>query len=172
MVDVYAAQGQTSDLVTTAQNTAGVPTEILRVDPEDGTFVRFLNRVATGKSAGIPVYAKFKDSSGNDLALNSSFEFQARRAGHNSWSKVSEVVASIQYWNANSLTKQRNEENVDAVKVGLQYPEASSQTGAAPTVDVRDIDDFRVVLDSTDVIDWSNSSWYFDSDAVETHPRG
>jgi hypothetical protein len=172
MVDLYAANGSTVDQVETEQNNPGVMDPILKVNPDRGTFLRFLNHVSKGTASGLPLYFKLRDSNGDLLPQNTDIQLKAQVAGMNGWMNVSELVQSINYWNTNDLTTQRDKDNVDNVKVNLTHPEASGKAGARESVDVRDIDTLAVAIDSAAQVDWSQSEYYFESNAVEEHSRG
>lgn len=173
MVDIYAATGSTSDYVTTATNATGTdrPTPIMQVSPERGTFLRFLNKVARGEEIGMPVYFKLKDSNGNPLPNNTELTFEAKQAGHNDEVTVSVKLKNISFWQNNSITTQRNKDNIDNAKVELQYPESAEKSGARPHLDIRDIDDLYVSAVSSAAVDWSQSEFYFDSQAVKQGER-
>lgn len=145
-----------SDVVSQEQNTPGVKTPILTVEPEDGTKIEFLNRVSVGSAAGLPIYAKLRDSNGDPLPVGTSMVLTARKAGEDDYSNVSEVVGDIRAYNNQDISDQQNSENVDSVKVELN----------GELVSIRDIDDFRVELDSSVQIDWDQSEFYFDRRAV------
>ena len=172
MVDLYAANGGSTDEVTTETNKTGVMDPILKVNPDRGTFLRFFNYVSKGSASGLPLYFKLKDSNGNDLPQNTDLQLQAQVAGMNGWMNVSELVQSINYWNTNSLTTQRDKDNVDNVKVDLTHPEASGNAGTRESVDVRDIDTLAVAIDSAAQVDWNKCEFYFDSEAVQEYSRG
>ncbi|MEA5388342.1 hypothetical protein VB779_15720 [Haloarculaceae archaeon H-GB11] len=171
--DIYAAKGKSADAVTTHQNEPASPrpSPILEVVPDQGTFLRFLNRVAKGDEQGIPIYAKLKDSNGDPLPVNTSLYMEIQVAGMTTTMKVSEVVKSIDQYQTLSISEQRNADNVDATKLILQAPETADESGAVPHVDVRDIDALYLTAESSAKVDWSNSELYFDSNAVEKHGR-
>ena len=171
-MDLYAALGNTTDQVITHQNTAGVRTPILEVSAERGTFTRLLNHVAKGSETGLPVYFTLKDSAGNLLSMNTSIRFEAEGAGMSDSVKVSEEVETINHWQNNDLTTQRNVDNVDASKIELRYPEISPKNGERDHVDIKDTDTLYVTAEAAEVVDWSKSEWYFDSNAVENHGYG
>jgi len=171
--DIFAAKGDSADVVTVFQNSPASPrpTPILSVDPEQGTFLRFLNQVAKGSEEGIPVYADLRDSNGDPLPLNTTLFIEIEPAGMETALKVSETLKTIQPYQTLSISDQRDEDNVDAVKITLEAPETSSETGAVPKIDVRDIDTLTVSIDSAAQIDWSQSQFYFESNAVEQKGR-
>lgn len=173
MVDVYLSNGSASDAVVEHTNAAGIDraTPILEVDADRGTFVRLLNRVDRGDEIGIPFYMKLRDSNGDPLPTNTRMKVELQRAGNDDTHKISEQIEQIAFWNQNSLTVQRDVDNIDNAKVVLEYPEASSNEGAAPFHDVRDIDALYVSIESAAQIDWSQSEFYVDNAAVQEGSR-
>lgn len=173
MADIYISNGSASDVVVQHTNAAGIEraTPILEIDPDRGTFLRLLNRVARGDEIGIPVYMKLRDSNGDPLPTNTLVKFELERAGGDDQHKVSEEVKQISFWNSNDITTQRDVDNIDNAKVTLEYPEAASKNGAAPFHDVRDVDSFYVSIESAAEIDWSKSEFYFDTAAIEEGSR-
>ncbi|WP_435074930.1 hypothetical protein [Halorubrum sp. HHNYT27] len=173
MVDVYLSNGDSAEEVVEHTNASGIEraTPILEIDPDRGTFIRLLNQVDRGSETGIPIYMKLRDSNGDPLPTNTRVKFELRRAGDDDTHKVSEQIEQISFWNQNSLTVQRDVDNIDNAKVVLEYPEAASNTGAAPFHDVRDIDAFYVSIESAAVIDWSQSEFYIDNAAVKEGSR-
>lgn len=139
-----------SSIATQETNTAGVTTPVLEIDPDNGTMLRFLNRVASGDDAGLPVIAKFKDAANNVLPTDTELIFRVVRPTDDEPMAVSVKADNIAAWNGLSISDQRNEENIDAVKVELK--------GAA--INVRDKDTLRVEVNSSAQIDWSNSELY------------
>ncbi|QIO23722.1 hypothetical protein [Haloarcula sp. JP-L23] len=173
--DLFAAEGKTADAVTVSQNapSSPVPTPILELNPDRGQFLRLLNRVAMGEAQGIPIYADLRDSNGDPLPVNTSLFFALKPSGHHTSMKVSEVVESIDQFTNLTISEQRNVDNIDAVKFTLQFPEThpNKPGDATQFVDIRDIDEFFVMCDSAAQIDWSQSSFYIESSAVEQSGR-
>lgn len=168
MVELYADHGTTSDPVEAVQNVAGVETPVLRISPERGTFLRILNNVAAGSAKGVPIYAEFNDSNGDPLPTNTRFWFALKMAGKDQPLQVSETIGNISEWNVLDLTEQRDSEKVDSVKVNLQTPETAPNGGQPmDSLDVRYIDEARVMMDSATAIDWSKSSFYVDKNAAK-----
>lgn len=171
--DIFAAKGSSAEAVTTYQNepSAPRPSPIFEVNPERGTFLRFLNRVAKGEEEGIPIYIKLRDANGDLLPVNTSIKIELEPAGMDKEMVVSETMKSTDQYRTLSLSEQRNSDNVDATKLTLKYPDAAPQSGSAPHVDVRDIDSLFVTIESPVQIDWSQSELYIDSNAVESRGR-
>lgn len=149
-----------SDEVTKQTNVAGVTTPILGVQPEDGTMLRLLNGVSTGDAAGLPVIQKLHDSNGNDLPTDTEYIFRVERPTDDEPISVSVKEDNIAAWNGLSTSEQRNEENIDAVKIELK----------GQTINVRDKDVLTVEINSSAQIDWSNSEWYLVREGVEERP--
>jgi|GEM_PF-646187 len=172
--DIFASEGATAEAVTTAQNAPAspVPTPILEITPERGQFLRFLNRVAKGEESGIPIYMDLRDSNGDPLPTNTSLFLAIEPSGHETTMRVSEALKNISQYNQLTVPEQRNEENVDSVKVELQNPEGLPNGGqSTDKIDVRDIDTAYLLLDSAAQVDHSNTEIYIDSNAVEKHGR-
>ncbi|MBX0322470.1 hypothetical protein EGH21_05440 [Halomicroarcula sp. F13] len=174
-VDLFASEGKTADAVTVSQNapSSPVPTPILEIDPNRGQFLRFFNKVAKGAAQGIPIYLDLRDSNDDPLPVNTTLYFAIKPNGHTTNILVSEVVESIDQYVTLSISEQRNVDNIDAAKLTLQFPETHPEKAGDPTefVDVRDIDQLFLFCDSQAQVDWSNSSAYIESDAVEQRNR-
>lgn len=149
-----------SSEATQQTNDTGVTTPILEIDPESGTLLRFLNKVSTGDASGLPIIAKLQDAAGNDLPADTEMILRVMRPTDDEPVSVSVKEDNIAAWNGLSTSKQRNKENIDAVKVELK--------GAA--INVRDKDTLRVELNSSTQIDWTNSELYFVREGVEELP--
>lgn len=171
--DIFAALGESADAVTTYQNVPAAPrpSPILEISPERGNFLRFFNEVAQGEAAGIPLYFKLRDSNGDPLPVNTTVYLEIEVSGMDKEMVVSEKVKSTSQFRTLSLEEQRSKDNVDATKFVLKYPDAAPQSGNAPYIDVRDIDALYVTIDSAVQVDWSESEFYFESDAVELNGR-
>jgi len=172
--DIFASEGATAEAVTTSKNapSSPVPTPILEITPERGQFLRFLNRVARGEEAGMPIYMDLRDSNGDPLPTNSSLFLAIEPSGHETTMRVSEALKNISQYNQLTVNEQRNVDNVDSVKVELQKPEGLPNGGQSTSkIDVRDIDTAYLLLDSSAQVDWSQSEVYIDSNAVEKHGR-
>jgi hypothetical protein len=149
-----------SSEATQQTNTTGETTPILEIDPDDGTFLRFLNRVSVGEAAGLPIIAQFKNGGNNYLPSDTALILRAVRPTDDSPVAVSVQEDNIAPWNGLSTSEQRNEENIDSVKTQLK--------GAQ--VNIRDVDTLRVEINSSDQIDWTNSELYFVREGVEELP--
>lgn len=149
-----------SDEATQQTNTAGVPTPILEISPDDGTLIRLLNRVANGQENGIPIFMDLNDGAGNDLPADTEFYLRAERPTDDEPVVVSVAEDNIAAWNGLSIADQRDEERIDQVKTELKAGE----------VNIRDKDVLEVVVVSSAQIDWANSELYFYAPAVRELP--
>lgn len=147
-----------SEEATQEQNVAGVTTPILVVSPDD-TLFRLLNAVGSGDEYGIPMFADLTDTNGNPMPVDTSLVFRVKRPTDDEPITVSVKEDNISPWNNLSTAEQRHEDNIDAVKIELQ----------GQAVNVRDKDEFRVEVNSTEQIDWSASEMYFPREAVREH---
>lgn len=160
--DLFASEGTSSDEVTTETNTTGVLDPILRVSPERGQFIKVRNRGPRGKRSGLPIYANLKDGSDNDLPADTEVAIAYLPTGADQFEVVSDKFANITPYRLNSITEQQTEDKVDSVKHEL--------TGAS--VNVRDVDDLLVAIDSGTQIDHSNSTILFEPANVEEGDMG
>lgn len=169
MTDIFAQEGASASEVTTYQNVAGGDNfdPILAVEPERGTALRFLNRVARGRELGIPIYKRLRDSNGDLLPNNTEFALKADAPGMTEPVIVSEVRKTMSFANSNDLSTQRDEEHIDGAKVVLQYPETSGKTGARERLDIQDVDTFYFTIRSAAQVDWSQSALIIDNKAVK-----
>lgn len=168
MTEIYADAGVTADGVTTQANDTGHMTPILTLEPDQGTWIRILNSVSQGVKAGLPLFLDLKDTNGDDLPSNTRLVFRVKRAGMTRAVEVSKELKSIAFWNMKDINTQQDKDQIDNTKLELAYPEASGQQNAARShVDVRDIDEFQVCIESTTQVDMSKSAVYLGSEAVE-----
>lgn len=171
MVDLYAATGDSVEEVETLQNTADVMTPILKIKPERGMFLRFLNNVVKGEGDGLPLYFKLRSAADTLLPMNTNVQLQVSVSGQNGRMNVSELVRSIDFWNNNSITTQQNKDNIHNAKINLTHPESSPKSGTRQSIDVRDIDAFFVSIESSAVVDHTYTKFLFESDAVKEYAR-
>jgi hypothetical protein len=155
---LFAAEGSTSNYVTTETNTAGQRTPILEISPKDGVGVVIHNSVDVGqKRAGFPIYADLRDSAGDQISLDSEIAIGYESPTDDSIQVVSIPLSNISTYRKKTIQQQQNRENVDSVKHELK----------GPKLEVRDIDTAYLLLDSVDQIDHAQSEIYIDSDAVD-----
>jgi hypothetical protein len=149
-----------SDEATQETNVAGVTTPILTTTPDQGTLLRLLPAVSMGKAQGLPIYMDLRDSNDDPLPVDTSFVLRALRPTNDEPVTVSVKEDNIASWNNLSVPEQRNEDNVDAVKIELK----------GDRVNVRDKDTLRFEVESSAVIDWSNSELYVEREGVIEEP--
>lgn len=149
-----------SSEATEQTNVAGELTPILEINPGDGTLLRFLNAVTTGAAPGLPVFMDLNDGGNADLPADTEFILRVVRPTDDSPVAVSVREDNVAAWNGLSLAEQRNEENIDSVKIEMK----------GQAINVRDKDVLRVEIDSSAQIDWSNSELYFAREGIEERP--
>ncbi|WP_340101221.1 hypothetical protein [Salinibaculum salinum] len=149
-----------SDEVTQEQNQTGITSPVLVVDPEDGTLIHLHNRVSSGDAVGLPIFGKFRDSDGNPLPTDTKLVLRALRPTDHEPVVVAVAESNISPWNQLSTSEQRNEENIDQVKIELK----------GDHINIRDKDFLRIEMESDTQIDWSNSELYFARNGVSEHP--
>ncbi|WP_256299917.1 hypothetical protein [Haloarchaeobius salinus] len=155
---LFAAEGQTSNYVTTQQNTPGQLTPVLEIQPEDGVGLVIHNRVDVGqKVKGFPIYADLRAGSGDPLPLDSRVAIGYESPTDDSLQVVSVPMSNISTYRKKSIKDQQNRENVDSVKHELK----------SSRLEVRDIDTAYLLIESSEVIDHTGSEVYIDSDAVD-----
>jgi len=164
---IFSQAGTTSDIVSAETNSTGKWDPILTANPDRGTWTRIKNMVRAGTAMGVPVYAKFKDSNNNELPVGSAFRFSVDVAGERQPQILSEEVDNIGVWNRLSLSEQQDVDNIDAVKVRLQDPVGNP----VDAIRFRDVDEFRVELNSGTQIDTSNLEFVIDRSATEEGSR-
>jgi hypothetical protein len=158
-----------SDIAEQVENTTGVMSPILRIDPTDGTLLTFLNRVDVGTAEGLPLFFKlYSDAAGTtELPNDTEVQLLAKRPEDSRLRPVSVVEDSLSVWRENSISQQRNEEIIDQTKLELQSPDGQD----AARVNVRDVDEFAVAVRSSAQIDWTESELYFYRGGVEEKQR-
>jgi len=166
--DLFAQNGNSASSVNTYQNvpSAPDPTPVFEVDPDRGLFIRIANRVASGQELGVPVYMKLRDSNNNDLPASTSAFWTMTVQGQEQAHKVSAKRATMQHYLSNTITQQRDKDNIDAAKFVLQRPETGPTSEPVNSLQIRDVDTFRLEIDSSATIDWSNSELYIDTNAT------
>lgn len=149
-----------SNEATQETNVTGKTDTVLSVNPNDGTLLRFLNRVSTGSARGLPLIMKLRDANDNVLPADTKLIFRVLRPTDDEPVPVSVAEDNIAPWNGLTTQEQRNEENIDAVKIEL----------SGEKINIRDKDVLRVEINSSAQIDWANSELYFLREAVEERP--
>jgi hypothetical protein len=149
-----------SQYATQRTNTAGKREPILEYQPENGTVAQIKNAVAKGREAGVPIYFKFRGANGNPLPDDTEVLLRVDVPSKTEPLVVSEKLKNISSWNAISIGDQRNEENIDQLKLELE----------GRVINIRHFDTLTVELKSSAVIDWANSEFYVDGKATRTVP--
>ena len=170
--DLYAVNGETPSEVETQENVPGVMTPILTIQPDRGHWFRILNNVAKGKEDGLPIYQQLVDQNGDPMPATTKLVLKARGAQMTEAVRVSELLRNISYYNQYSIKEQRNEENVDGAKIELEWPENSSKTGSRPHIDITDLEEFQICVESPRVVDPNALETYIDSNAVSQYSKG
>lgn len=145
---------------TQLTNQTGVQDPILEVDPENGTLLKFHDEVPMGDARGLAVIGKFRDANGNPLPTDTTLVATVDRPTDDVPTAVSVQEDNIAPWNGLTTQEQRNEENIDAVKINLK----------GDTINVRDKDTLRFELESSTAIDWNNSEFYIVREGVDEEP--
>ncbi len=173
MTDLNIVDGSSTDEVVSHQNApaAARPTPIAEIDPEQGTVIRLKNLEVDGK-VGIPMYMKLRASDGAHIPINSSLYFEVERAGQDGTVKHSVQMESLDFYEANTLSEQRDADKRKFALLTLTHAENAPQSGPVRYIDIRDVDSGYLVLDSADQVDWSQSRWFIASEAAETLSKG
>lgn len=145
---------------TQETNTADVLTPILTIDPTDGVFLQLHNRVSQGKAVGLPIIFKLRDSANNLIDVDSKMLLRVERPEQDEPTAVSVAENNLAAWRDLTTAEQRDEDNIDSVKVELKDD----------NVNVRDKDTLTVEVDSPDVVDWANSELFFVREGVDEFP--
>ena len=150
-----------SNIVETVANSPNELTPIFTVDPEDGTYVTIENEVSQGDAAGIAIYAKLFDADGDPLPTDTTMVLSGRRPGDTRYQTLSYEQDNISTYNNKSISDQQDSNHVDSVKHELK----------AERVNIRDVDEFAVEINSDVAIDWGESKLYFERTGVSEHQR-
>lgn len=173
MTDLNIVNGTATDELITHQNApaSAKPTPVVEVDPEQGTYLRLKNVPSPdGSVAGLPIYAKLRNSAGDHLPVTSSMYFEVIRAGEDDATKHSIKLESLEFYATNSINEQRDEDVARHAYLPLTAGDAANGE-QVQAINVRDVDTAYFVLDSPEQIDWSQSKWFIASEAVDTHSR-
>ncbi|SER15434.1 hypothetical protein [Natrinema salaciae] len=155
-LSLYAALGDTSKYVTTQTNITDQLTPVLSIRPKDGVGVLIRNAVNVGDKSGLPIYGKFRDSNGNPLPANTRVALGYEAPTDESIQVVSDPKATIASYIKNSVSDQQDDRKVDAVKHQLK----------GSKLEIRDIDDAYILVDSSEQIDHTQSEIYFEESAL------
>jgi len=149
-----------SDIASQETNTTGQMDTILAIDPDSGTRLRLSNQIPTGSASGLAIFFKLRDNNSNALPTDTEFLLRAERPTDDTPVAVSTKEDNIAAWNALDISDQRDQDNIDAVKVELK--------GSA--VNIRDKDELLVSVNSSVQVDWSNSELYIVRQGVDELP--
>ncbi|OLZ39870.1 hypothetical protein A6E15_02230 [Natrinema saccharevitans] len=155
-LQLYAALGDSSKYVETQTNTPDQLTPVLSINPKDGVGVLFRNRVDVGDKAGIPIYGKFVDTNGNPMPASTRVAIGYQAPTDESIQVVSDPKSTIASYIKNSVSDQQDDRKVDAIKHALK----------GNGLEVRDIDEAYLLVESSAQIDHSQSEIYFEESAL------
>lgn len=157
-----------SEDIEAVTNDPGHLSPIARISPERGLKITIQNRVNQGSQVGVPIYQTLKDTNGNNLPTGTDYALAVKPHGANQYFLVSPTKDNISYWNENSLTTQRDSENVDSVKIPLKYHEGSGMEGEGrpESISIHGVDEMLVLVDSPVAIDWDYSDFHVESSAL------
>ncbi len=134
-------------------NVPGQMTDILAFSPIDSILLILSNR-----GGGIPFQLDLRDENGDPLPLDTKLEIVYDAPHFQRPQTVSETLGNIGTYNRLSIKEQQNEDYVEQTRISLN----------GNRLEVRDIDTVSVAIESSEVIDWSNSRAYVDKDNVTT----
>ncbi|MFC7226308.1 hypothetical protein N0B31_02750 [Salinirubellus salinus] len=171
--NLFINNGATGEAVEKLTNTPSAPgaTPIVKISPSRGLFLRIANQVAKGSNVGVPVYMDLYDSNGDPIPPNSAVFFALEVQGMEQPVKVSAKKSNLSFYVANDITTQRDEDNIDNAKIVLQRPETSATDEPIQAINVRDIDAMYFQLEASAAVDWSQSEWQVDNQAVRQGER-
>jgi hypothetical protein len=154
---LYAAEGDSSDQITTETNTTGQWDPILVIEPTDGTGLIFRNNPPVeGKKPGIPIYMDLRDADGNQLPIGTQVALAYKSSTMDSWEIVSVPLKQIASYNKNTISDQQDAEKIDAVKHELK----------AKQLQIRDVDKAYLLVNSSAAVDHANTEIYPEPAAV------
>jgi hypothetical protein len=131
---------------------------ILAFSPNDGLLLQVRNSIA----AGVPVYLKLRDSNDDPLPLDTELTFRFDAPQLDSPVVVSEILSNIRTYRQLSLTEQQNDEYIDQVAIEFE----------GLGVDVSQIEELELAIESSAQIDWTYSEAELDRKAVEIVSAG
>jgi hypothetical protein len=157
-----------TSFATEETNIKGTMSPILRIEPDDGLKLIIRGMVSTGSERGFPFFADLRDSADDPLPEDTqvAFRYRSPEMDLDQAQTVTHPLDHIRPWNALTLNEQQDEEFIDRVKVELKNTDSALARGEIPQVQVRDIDEFRISIDSSVEVDWTNTRVYLDRNAV------
>lgn len=151
---------------TEKTNVTGVLSPILTFAPGDGLTLIIRGMVSAGSERGFPIYADLNQADGSDMPEDTELVVQYKAPGMDDPRTVTHPLDHIRPFNALTLNEQQDEEYIDRVKLLLKNTDQALADGEIPELAVRDIDELRVSVRSSTQIDWSQSRFYIDRNAV------
>ncbi|SEN04440.1 hypothetical protein SAMN05216388_1001233 [Halorientalis persicus] len=148
------------------QNVPDVMSPILSFTPDDGLMLVIRGMVSAGSERGFPIYMDLRDTNGDPLPEDTRLAFKYKAPGMDDAQTVTHPLDHIRPWNALTLEEQQDAEYIDQVKTILKNTDTALQQGEIPDLNVRDIDELRVSVKSSAQVDWDNSRFYIDRNAV------
>jgi hypothetical protein len=145
MSDSLSNLGSPQYTATEATNVPGQMSPILTLEPDDGLM--FVIRNVVNGMEGVPIYAILKDSNGDFLPLDTDMALRYESPQMDQPQVVSFKYQNIRPYRTLSLKDQQDAEYRDRIRHELK----------ASRLQVRDIDDLEVALETGTEIDWSNS---------------
>lgn len=158
-----------SDEATEHQNVPGRESEILTIQPDDGTGLVIKGMVNKGAEKGVPIYGTFYAQDGNPMPLDTTLAWKFEAPGDDDPTTVTFPLSNIRAYRTLSIEEQQNEENIDAVKHVIKGTDAALSKNKMPRVGVGHLDELSLVATSEKTIDWSHPDTrvYIDRNAVE-----
>ena len=150
MSETLSNQGTDKVTATEQTNVTGQMTPILGFSPNDGLLLTIRGGI------GIPLVMDLRDPNGDQLPLDTKVRVEYDAPHLDTRQVVSETLSNIQAWRTLSVKEQQNEEYRDRTRVGLK--------DGYKAVEVRDIDELALSVESSKVVDWSQSRVYVDKD--------
>lgn len=145
-----------SDVATEHENVAGRESEILTIQPDEGTGLVVDGMVAKGSEKGLPIFGKFYAQDGSEMPLDTTLAWQFEAPGDDDPTTVTFPFSNIRPYRTMSIKEQQNAENIDAVKHVLKGTDRALANDEMPQVAVGHLDELRLVAESSKVIDWSH----------------
>jgi len=140
---------------TEQQNVANQATPILSFSPIDGMAIKISNM----GGRGFPIQMKLRDANGDPLPLDTIVTFRWDAPHLDQPQVVSYKLSNIGTFRRLSIKEQQNEEYRDRTRIELKRL----------SLTVEHIESVEVVIDSSAVIDWTNSEFYLDENAVDVY---
>lgn len=157
-----------SAIATEKQNIAGRESEILVIQPEDGTGIVINGMVNQGTEKGVPVYGTFYAQDGSEMPLDTTLAWKFEAPGDDDPTTVTFPISNIRPYRTMSIKEQQNEENIDAVKHVIKGTNQALANDKMPQIGIGHLDELSLVAESSKVIDWTHPDTrvYLDRNAV------